>query len=105
MSGEDSPESLPSVKPSTSAWPCLRDFLPHRFRLREQIQIIRAAGLGVGSRHIEPAKRMSTHHCASALAVQVKISNMKFADRSIQLLPRLAVYASGQPKLGVIRDL
>lgn len=41
------------------------------FALREQEQVIRAAGLGVGAAHIEAAEGMGADHGAGALAVQI----------------------------------
>jgi len=66
--------------------------LRNRLRLREEQQIIRAAGLGIRSRHIEATKGMRAHHGSSAFAVQVQIAHKELEPRPLQVLPRTGIH-------------
>ncbi len=52
--------------------------------LGEEVEIIGAAGLGVGSTHIEAAERMRADHGAGALAIEVEIAYVEVATRAVQ---------------------
>src|SRR3974390_1479793 len=64
----------------------LADLLSDRLALREQVQIVRAAGLGVGARHIESAKRMRPDNGACALAVDVEVADVEVPERALDLV-------------------
>ena len=59
----------------------LLNFFRDRFRLQEVQQIVLSACLGIRSRHIETAERMSSDHRAGAFAVQVQIADVKYFFR------------------------
>src|SRR5579864_4123014 len=80
----------------------LGNFLPYRFRLCEQIQIVRAAGLGVGARHIETAERMRADHSACAFAVDVQIADVKLAEGALDLVARLGIDRSREAEFGIV---
>src|SRR6202035_4733553 len=80
------------------------DLLADAFRLCEQIQVVRAAGLRIGARHVEAAEGMRAHHRTRALAVQVEVADVELAYGAIQFLARTGVDCAGQAKLGVVRD-
>src|SRR5260370_9764741 len=82
----------------------LHDLFAYRFGLGEQIQVVRAAGFGIGSRHVEAAEGMRTDHGARTFAVDVQVANLEFADGAIDLVARAGVNGSGQAELGVIPD-
>src|SRR2546430_319623 len=48
----------------------------NRLGLREQQEIIPAAGLGIGAGHIEASERVHPDQCAGALAVEVQVANV-----------------------------
>ena len=72
--------------------------------MREQVQIIRAAGLGIGARHVEAAEGMRADHRSGALAVDVEVADVELADRAIDLVARVGVDRAGQAELGVVGD-
>ena len=80
-------------------------FFRDRFCLREQIKIIRASGFGVGSRQIEPSKRMGAHHRSGALAVEIKIAHLKFLPRAIELYAIRCINRARQSEFRVVRNL
>src|SRR5579863_1034434 len=82
----------------------LSNLLAHRLALGEQVQVIRAAGLRVGSRHIESAERLRTDHGAGALTVDVQVADVKFANGAGDLVFGLGVHRAGQSKLGIVGD-
>ena len=83
----------------------LADLLSYRFGLREQVQVIRAAGLRIGARHVEAAEGMRADHRAGALAVDVQVADVELADGAVDLVARLGVDRAGQAELGVVGDL
>src|SRR5579864_6053528 len=52
------------------------DFLSDRLGLREQVQIVRTAGFGIGSRHVEAAEGMRADHGSGALTVDIQVANV-----------------------------
>ena len=62
------------------------EFLSHRLCLREQVEIIRAAGFRIGARHVEAAEGMRAHHRAGALAVDVQVADVEFLDGAVDLV-------------------
>src|SRR5277367_4865415 len=56
------------------------DFHSHRLRLGEQVQVIRATGLGIGTGHVESAEGVCADHGSSALTVDVQVSYVEFTD-------------------------
>src|SRR5438874_7089926 len=83
----------------------LRNLFADRFGLREQVQIIRAAGFGVGSRHIEAAEGMRTYDRSRALAVDVQVADVELLHGAFNLRARTGVDGAGQAKLGIVGDL
>src|SRR5712692_3172272 len=81
------------------------DLFAHRLALGEQIQVIRAAGLGIGARHVESAEGMRAHGGSRALAVDVQVADVEFADGAVNLLARFGVNGAGQAELGVVGNL
>ena len=59
------------------------------FRLQEQEQVVAAAGLGVGARHVEAAERMDADQRAGALAVQVEVADEELLARALRACSRL----------------
>src|SRR5882672_684849 len=55
------------------------DLLADNFRLREEVQIIRAAGLGIRPRHVEATERVRSYHRTCALAVDIEIAHVEIA--------------------------
>src|SRR6185503_15922069 len=72
---------------------------------QEQQQVIAPASLRVSSRHVESAERVYAHQRAGALAIQIKIPDVKLAARAIQFRFVLTVNSASQTKLRVVRDL
>src|SRR5205814_4945180 len=73
-----------------------------RFRLAEQVQIIRPARLRVRPGHIEPAERVRANHCSSALPVDIQIAYVEVFHGPLDLLLRRGVDCAGQPELGIV---
>src|SRR5215831_9859124 len=80
------------------------DLFSHRLGLCEQIKVIRATGLRIGSRHVEAAERMGAHHRARALAVDVQVADVEVADGAVNLVARAGVDGPGQSELCVVGD-
>src|ERR1019366_3196701 len=53
-------------------------FVADGFRLGEKVEIIGAAGFGIGAGHIESAEGMRADHCSGAFAIDVKIADVEF---------------------------
>src|SRR5262249_38665189 len=73
-------------------------------RLREEKQVVRAACLGIGARHIEAPEWVHTNQRASALAVDIEIAG---EELTLGLRDASAVAReerTGQPVLGVVGD-
>src|SRR5579884_1180887 len=96
----------PCVVPDAgmSSSPLSRHLLADRFCLREQIQIVRSARFGIGTRHIKTAERMRPDHCSRTLAIDVEISYMEVALGSFNFLARRGVDRAGESVLGVVGD-
>src|SRR5579864_8853257 len=75
-----------NLSPPIAAKQPSADFLSHRFRLSEEIEIVRPAGFRIGARHVEPAERMRADHGARALAVDVQVADVEFLDRTVNLV-------------------
>jgi hypothetical protein len=56
----------------------LADFLADGFSLGEEVEIIGAAGFGIGAGHIESTEGMRTDHCAGTFAIDVEIADVEF---------------------------
>src|SRR4051812_21568085 len=82
----------------------LCDLLADGLGLREQVEIIRSAGLRVRSRHIETTERMRADHGSRALAVDVEVSHVEVALGTVDLVLRTGVDRAGETELGVVRD-
>ena len=52
-----------------------------QLRLRQQHQIVVAARLGVGTRHVEAAEGMHANKCARTFAVNVQVTAMNSLQR------------------------
>src|SRR6476646_1022837 len=89
---------------ASNAKQMLDDLLAYRLRLREQVEIVRTARFGVGPGHIEAAKGMRADHRASALAVDVQVADVEFADGAFDLVTRTGVDRARETELGVVRD-
>ena len=63
---------------------CGAQFLCHALCLREEQEIVGAAGFGVGAAHVESAEGMRTDHGARAFAIQVQIADVVLARRDIE---------------------
>ncbi len=83
----------------------MANLLRNALGLREQQQVIRSAGLGVGAAHIEAAEGVSPDHRARALAVQIEVADVELCLRAIELLARVRVDGSRQTILGIVGDL
>ena len=59
--------------------------LRHDLRLREQEQVVAAAGFGVRAGHIEAAERMGAHQGAGAFSVQIQVPDMEIAPCLFQV--------------------
>ena len=57
----------------------LRDLLADRLRLREEKEVIGAAGFGIRAGHIEAAKWMRAHDGTRALAIDVQVADVELA--------------------------
>src|SRR5690348_1180720 len=79
-------------------------FLADRLGLAEEVQIVGAAGLGVGAGHIESAERIRADHRAGALAIDIEIADVELAHRAVDLLLAGGVDRAGQTVLGVVGD-
>ena len=82
----------------------LPDFFRHRLGLREQIQIIGAAGFGIGAGHVEAAEGVGSYHGAGAFAVDVEIAHVEVAAGAVDLVAGLGVDCAGEAELGVVGD-
>src|SRR5205823_14128414 len=51
------------------------------FGLEEQLQVVWAAGFGVGATHVEAAEWLGADERAGDLAVQVQIANLELGSR------------------------
>src|SRR6266487_805402 len=80
------------------------DFLRDRFGLREEIEILAASGLRVGSRHVEPAERMHAHERARALAVQVEVAAEELPLTALEPLPVARIEGARQAVLRIVGD-
>src|SRR6516162_592044 len=60
------------------------------------------ARLGVRTRHVKAAKRVSTHQRSSALPVEVEVADVEALGCLVQLQPVLGVDGAGKPVLGVV---
>src|SRR5258706_14421932 len=72
------------------------NFFGDALGLREEQQIVRAAGLGVGSAHVEAAKGMGSYHGAGALAIEVEVADVELLACAIQLFAGAGVDCCGQ---------
>src|SRR5215472_10107809 len=93
---------MPSTLSHRSGIP---DFLSYGLGLGEQQQVVRAPGLGIGSRHIEPPEGVSPHHGSRALAVEIKVAHVELRSRTFELFPRCGIDRAGKPKFRVVGDL
>src|ERR1019366_893683 len=82
----------------------LPDLLADALGLREQVEIVRSAGLGIGAGHVEAAEGVRAHHRSRALAVQVEVADVELAHGAVEFLARAGVDGAGQAELGVIGD-
>src|SRR3954464_8116731 len=98
MSGEPCPRAVKSWSPLSGY------LLGHGLCLREQIQIIRTACLGVSSRHVESAEWMRTYHRSRAFAIDVEVAHVEVAFGVLDLFRRRGVDRTCEPVLGVIGD-
>src|SRR5271156_4750468 len=73
--------------------------------LREEEQVVRAAGLGVGAAHVEAAEGVGSYHGAGALAVEVEVAGLELVAGAIELLAGGGVEGAGEAVLGVVGDL
>src|ERR1039458_6393781 len=71
--------------------------LPDGFSLAEQIQVIRAARLGIRARHVEPAEGVRAHNRAGALAVDIQIAGVELAFGAFDLIFTGGVDRTGEP--------
>ena len=83
----------------------LADLLSYRFGLREQVQVVGAAGLGICARHVEAAEGVRADHRSGAFAVDVQVADVELVDGAVDLVAGLGVDRAGQAELGVVGDL
>jgi hypothetical protein len=82
----------------------LHDFFGYGLGLREKVEVIRAARLGICARHVESAEGMSAHHGPGALAVDVEIADVKVAGGTVDFVARFGIDGAGQAELSVVGD-
>ncbi len=80
------------------------DFLRYRLGLREQVQVIRAAGFGIGAGHVEAAEGVGADHGSGAFAVDVEIAYVELAFGAVDLVAGFGIDGAGQAELGVVGD-
>src|ERR1700728_4648211 len=68
------------------------------------MEIVRAACFGVGTRHLESAEGMSSHHGTRAFAIEIEIAHVKFARSLSELLFRTCIHRACKSIFGVICD-
>ena len=78
--------------------------LRHQLGLGEEEQVIVAAGLGVGARHVEAAEGMDSHQGAGALAVEVQVPHVELGARLFQVGAVPADHRSGEAVFRVVGD-
>src|SRR5690606_27507503 len=76
--------------------------LRHQLGLGEEEQVIVAAGLGVGARHVEAAEGMDSHQGAGALAVEVQVPHVELGARLFQVGAVPADHRSGEAVFRVV---
>ena len=89
--------------PPASETPALHLF-SYRLRLREQIQIVGATGLGICAGHVESAEGVRAHHRARALAVDVEVAHVEVAPGAVDLVARFGIDGARETELGVVGD-
>src|SRR5712664_1646665 len=67
------------------------DLFCYRLCLREQIQVVGAAGFGIGAGHVEAAERVSTDHRSRALAVDVEVAYVEVAAGAVDLIAGFSI--------------
>src|SRR6266702_495449 len=68
-----------------------------RFGLREQQQVISAAGLRIRAGHIEPAERMDSHQRSRRFTVKVQVAHVVFLLRPLDMLWVLRIERPREP--------
>src|SRR5262249_447480 len=63
-----------------------RAFPRDRLRLKEETEVVAAAGFGVCAGHVETTERMHADHRAGALAVDVEVADEKLFVRALDLV-------------------
>jgi hypothetical protein len=72
--------------------------------LSEEEQIVRSAGLGVGSAHVEAAEGVRGDHSAGAFAVEVEVADVELVAGTVEVLAGVGVDRAGEAVLGVVGD-
>ena len=65
------------------------DFFCDAFCLSKEQEVVRAAGLGVSSAHIESAEGVGADHGACAFAVEVEIADVELFSCAVELFTRV----------------
>src|SRR5690606_10782635 len=73
--------------------------------LREEQQVVRATGLGVGAAHVEAAEGLYADEGAGALAVEIEVAAVEVLGGALDALAVLREERAGEAELGVVGDL
>src|SRR5206468_7582502 len=76
-----------------------------RLRLKEEEEVVRPAGLRVGSAQVEAAERMGARERSGASPVDVQVADVEALTRLLDAIRVGSEHCAGEAELRVVRDV